>query len=128
MVLFTSGSLLTWGISRHSAWHLPQEFTHYLPLTIDFSCLYRDCMMTKYAFLPERQRGGEGYDVSMGSLNICHYLNSLELQCHSSGELLSISSLKSGGTSRNPAMTCPISWITQETPQRLGITAYPWFG
>ena len=38
------------GISRCSAWHLPQVFAHYLPLTIDFSCLYRDCMMTEYAF------------------------------------------------------------------------------
>ena len=45
---------------------------------------------------------GEGYDVFMGSLNICPHLNYLELLCHSSGELLSINSLKIWGDIQEP--------------------------
>ena len=83
------------GISRCSAWHLHQVFTHYLPLTIDFSSLYRDCMMTEYAFCARKaERWGKDTMSLWGSLNICPHLNYLELPCHSSGELLSISSLK----------------------------------
>ena len=37
-----------------------------------------------------------------GSLNICPHLNYLELPCHSSGELLSISSLKIWGEVQEP--------------------------
>ena len=37
-----------------------------------------------------------------GSLNICPHLNYLELLCHSSGELLSISSLKIWGDPQEP--------------------------
>ena len=37
-----------------------------------------------------------------GSLNVCPHLNYLELPCHSSGELLSISSLKIWGDIQEP--------------------------
>ena len=37
-----------------------------------------------------------------GSLNICPQLNYLELQCHSSGELLFISSIKIWGDTQEP--------------------------
>ena len=58
MVLFTSGSSLTWG--NLQALHLasPQVFTCYLLLTIDFSHLYRDYMMTEFTFLLARKTGG----------------------------------------------------------------------
>ena len=45
---------------------------------------------------------GEGYDVSMGKPQHCPHLNYLELPCHSSGELLSISSLKIWGDIQEP--------------------------
>ena len=103
MVLFTSGHCSLGGISRCSAWCLPQVFTHYLPLTIDSSCLYRDCMMTEYTFFARKaERWGKDMMSLWGSLNICPCLNYLELLCHSSGELLSISSLKIWGDIQEP--------------------------
>ena len=67
MVLFNPGHHSLKGISRHSAWHLPQVFTCYLPLTIAFLHLYRDYTMTEYAFFC--WKGGEvweGHDASVG--------------------------------------------------------------
>ena len=87
----------------HSAWHLPQVFTHYLPLTINFSHLSRDCMMTKFAFFTGKaERWGKDMMPLWGNLNICPCLNYLELLCHTSGELLSISSLKFWGDTQEP--------------------------
>ena len=83
----------------------PPGIYPYPPLTIDFSHLYRDCMMTEYAFFARKaERWGKGKDMMSlwGSLNICPYLNYLELLCHSSGELLSISSLKIWGDLQEP--------------------------
>ena len=66
--------------------------------------------MTKFAFFARKaERWGKDMMSLWGKLNICPHLNYLELPCHTSGELLSTSSLKSGGTLRNPAMTWPIS-------------------
>ena len=103
MVLFTSGSLLTWGISRCSARHLPQVFIYYLPLTINFLCLYRDFMMTEYMFFARKaERWRKDMASLWGSLNICPCLIYLELPCHSPGQLLSISSLKIWGDVQEP--------------------------
>ena len=67
MVLFTSRSSLMWGNLQVLCLASPQVFTHYLPLTIDFSHLYRDCTMTEYAFFAGKaERWGEGHDASMG--------------------------------------------------------------
>ena len=91
------------GISRCSAWHLPQVFTHYLPLTIDFSHLYRDCMMTEYVFFAGKaERWGKDMMSLWGSFSICPSLDHLALLCHSSGELLSISRLKILGDIQEP--------------------------
>ena len=75
--------------------------------------------MTEYAFFARKaERWGKDMMSLWGSLNICPCLNYLELQCHSSGELISISSLKSGGTSRNPAMTMAYLLVcTGDTPE-----------
>ena len=95
MVLFTSGSSLTWGISRCPTWHLLQVFTCYLLLTIDFSHLYRDYMMTEFAFFASKEdRWGNNMMALWGNLSICPCLNYLELPYHMSWELLSISCLK----------------------------------
>ena len=103
MVLFTSGSPLTWGNLQALCLVSPQVFAHYLTLTINFSCLYRNCMMTEYAFFARKaERWGKDMMSLWGSLNICPHLNYLELLCHSSGELLSISSLKIWGDSQEP--------------------------
>ena len=85
--------------------------------------------MTEYTFFARKaERWGKDMMSLWGSLNICPHLNYLELLCHSSGELLSISSLKIWGTSRNPATTWHISWFAQETLWRLRIMAYPGLG
>ena len=112
MVLFTSmGHHSHGGISRHSIWHLPQVFTCYLLLTIDFSHLYRDYMMTEFMFFASKEeRWGNDMMALWGSLNICPCLNYLELPYHTSGELLSMSCLKIWGDIQEPCnATWPIS-------------------
>ena len=86
-----------------SVWCLPQVFTCYLLLTIDFSCLYRDYMMTKFAlFAGKEDRWGDNMMVLWGNLSICPCLDYLELPYHTSGELLSISCLKVWGDTQEP--------------------------
>ena len=59
--------------------------------------------MTEYAFFTGKaERWGKDMMSLWGSLNICPHLNYLELPCHSSGELLSISSLKIWGDVQEP--------------------------
>ena len=41
-------------ISRHLFWCLPQVFAYYPPLTINSLHLYRNHMMTKFAFFSNR--------------------------------------------------------------------------
>ena len=101
-VLFTSRSLLTWGISRCSTWHLPQVFTYYLLLTIDFSCLYRDCMMTEYAFFAGKAEKWGRIDVFMGESQHQPHLNYLELHVIPLGNYFPISSLKIWGDIQEP--------------------------
>ena len=60
-------------------------------------------MMTEYAFFARKaERWGKDMMSLWGGLNICPCLNYLELLCHSSGELLSISSLKIWGDIQEP--------------------------
>ena len=59
--------------------------------------------MTEYAFFARKaERWGKDMMSLWGNLNICPHLNYLELPCHSSGELLSITSLKIWGDTREP--------------------------
>ena len=59
--------------------------------------------MTEYAFFARKaERWGKDMMSLWGSLNICPCLNYLELPCHSSGELLSISNLKIRGDIQEP--------------------------
>ena len=59
--------------------------------------------MTEYAFYARKaERWGKDMMYLWGSLNICPHLNYLELLSHSSGELLSISSLKIWGDIQEP--------------------------
>ena len=52
-------------------------------------------MMTKFAFFTGKaERWGKDMMPLWGNLEISPHLNYLELPCHTSGELLSISSLK----------------------------------
>ena len=60
-------------------------------------------MMTVYAFFAGKaERWGKDMMSLWENLNICPHLNYLELLCHSSGELLSISSLKIWGDIQKP--------------------------
>ena len=59
--------------------------------------------MTKFAFFARNaERWGKDLMSLWGNLNICPHLNYLELPCHTSGELLSISSLKIWGDTQEP--------------------------
>ena len=87
----------------HLAWHLPQVFACYLPLTIDFSCFYRDSTMTEFAFFDSKEESwGANMRALWGDLSICPHLVYLELPCHTLGELLSISHLKVWGDTQEP--------------------------
>ena len=91
------------GISRCSAWHLSLVFTCYLLLIIDFSYLYRDYMITKFAFFASKEdRWGNNMMALWGNLKIWPCLNYLELLYHISGELLSINCLKIWGDIQEP--------------------------
>ena len=59
--------------------------------------------MTEFAFFASKaERWGKDMMSLWGNLNICPCLNYLELLCHTSGELLSISSLKIWGDTQEP--------------------------
>ena len=65
-------------------------------------------MMTEYAFFARKaEMWGKDMMSLWGSLNICPYLNYLELLWHSSGELLFISSLKIWGDIQEPCNGIP---------------------
>ena len=91
------------GISRCFTWHLPQVFTCYPLLTINFSCIYRDYMMTKFTFFASKKdRWGDSMMALWGNLNICPCLDYLELPYHTQRELLSIIHLKIWGNIQEP--------------------------
>ena len=59
--------------------------------------------MTKFAFFASKEdRWHENMRALWGNLSICPHLNYLELLCHTSGELLSISHLKVWGDIQEP--------------------------
>ena len=96
MVLFTSGSSLTWGNLQVLCLVSPSGI--YLLSTPN-----RDYMMTKFMFLAGKEdRWGNDMMALWGNLNICPHLNYLELTYHTSGELLSISCLKIWGNIQEP--------------------------
>ena len=122
MVLFTSRSSLTWG-NLQALWHLPQVFICYLLLTIDFSHLYRNYMMTEFAFFAGKEdRWGNNMMALWGNLDICPCLNYLELLYHTSGELLSISHLKIWGDIQEPCND--MAYLLVCTGDALGAKSY----
>ena len=59
--------------------------------------------MTEFAFFAGKEdRWGNNMMALWGNLDICPHLNYLELPCHTSGELLSISCLKVLGDTQEP--------------------------
>ena len=59
--------------------------------------------MTEFAFFDgKEERWGEKMRAIWGDLSICPHLDSLELPCHTLGELLSISHLKIWGDTQEP--------------------------
>ena len=104
MVLFASGSLTHLGeISKCLAWHLPEVFAYYPPLIINSLHLYRNHMMTKFAFFSNRaERWKRDLASLWGTLDICPCLDHLELPCHSPVELSSLSSFKVWGNTKEP--------------------------
>ena len=59
--------------------------------------------MTEFAFFDgKEERWGEKMRAIWGDLSICPCLDSLELQCHTLGELQSISWLKIWGNTQEP--------------------------
>ena len=84
-------------------WCLPQVFTCYLLLTIDFSYLYRDSTMNRFTFFAGKE---DRWDYSMralwGNLSICRHLDYLELPYQTSEELLSICHFKVWGNTQEP--------------------------
>ena len=83
MVLFTSGSSLTWGNLQAPSMASPPGI-----------CLH--------FFDGKEERWGEKMRGCWGDLSICPCLDSLELPCYTLGELLSISHLKIWGDTQEP--------------------------
>ena len=69
------------------------------------TCLYRNHMMTKFAFFSNRvERWKRDLASLWGNFDACPHLNCLELPGHSPAELISVSSFKVWGNTREP---CP---------------------
>ena len=104
MVLFTSGSLTSWGKSPDTS---PSISPRYLltvhPLIIKSLHLYRNPMMTEFAFSSNRAERWKRYLATLwGNFDICPHLNCLELPSHSPAELISVSSFKVWGNTQDP--------------------------
>ena len=85
--------------------------------------------MTEYAFFAGRaERWGNNMMPLWGSLNICPHLNYLELPCHSSGELLSISSLEIWGNTQEPHNDMAYLLVCTRDALEAQIMACPWYG
>ena len=95
MVLFPSGSLLTWGNLQALCLAPPpgicplSTLNNQLLTSLQRLHDYQICIFARKA-----ERWGKDMMSLWGSLNIWPCQNYLELLCHSSGELLSINSLK----------------------------------
>ena len=93
------------------------------PTTINFSHLYRNYMMTKFAFFGGKEyRWGNNMMALWGNLDICPCLNYLELPYHTSGELLSISHLKIWGDIQEPFNN--MAYLLVCTGDALGAESY----
>ena len=99
MVLFTSRSSLTWWNLQVPCMASPPGIHLLSTLNNRYFTLYRDSTMTKFAFLDgKEERWGKKMRAIWGDLSICPCLDSLELPCHTLGELQSISQPKICGT------------------------------
>ena len=103
MVLFTSGSSLTWGnLQALYLASLPGIYLLSTPnnrLLMSLQRLYDD----RIRFLASKEeRWGNDMMALWGNLNICPHLNYQELPYHTSGELLSISHLNIWGDIQEP--------------------------
>ena len=104
MVLFTPGSLTTWEKSWYASPCVPpQEFAYYPPLIINSLHLYRNHMMTEFAFFSNRvERWKRDLASLWGNFNMCPCLDHFELPGHSPAELISASSFKVLGNTQEP--------------------------
>ena len=96
MVLFTSGSLLTWGKSLDALSSVSPRYlsTTYSQLTIS-PFFYRHHIMTEYAFFSQgSDRWGKELALLWGSLTICPPLQQFHISSITQSELSSLTSLK----------------------------------
>ena len=103
MVLFTSGSSLTWGNLQVLFMASPPGI--YLLSTLNnwlFTLLQRFQDDRICIFWWQGRQMGWQYEGSLGNLSICPCLDHLELPYHTLGELLSISCLKVWGDTQEP--------------------------
>ena len=99
MVLFISGSLLTWGKPLDTLSGIsPQVFICYL-LSINYTpFFYRHHMMTDYVFFSQGlDRWGKDYAPLWGHLTICPPLQQFHISSITQSELSSLTSLKAWG-------------------------------
>ena len=97
MVLFTSGSLLTWGKPLDaSPGHLPQIFVCYLPLLNYIPLSFTDILtMAEYAFfLQKADQWRKDIALMWEDISICPSLHWFQLPCHSQAELSSLNGLR----------------------------------
>ena len=84
-------------------------------LVINFLHLYRNPMMTEFAFFSNRaERWKRDLVTVWGNFDICPHLNCQDLPGHSPAELISVSSFKVWGNSRDPQFKV---WGNTRDPQ-----------
>ena len=82
--------------------------------------------MTEFAFFDGKEEmWGEKMRAVWGDLSICPHLDSLELPCHTLGELFSISHLKIGGDTQEPHNDMAYLLVHTEVAQRPRVMAWP---
>ena len=123
MVLFTSGSLLTWGkpLDALSSISLRYLFATFSQLTISpFFC--RHCMMTDYAFFSlGSDRWVKDLIPLRGHLTICPPLQQFHIPSITQLELSSLMSLKTWGRNRRSIMISTTCWYwLRSRPQGIG--------
>ena len=103
------------GISRCLMRHLPQVFTYYLLLTINFSHLYRNSTMTEFEFFTGKEdRWGDSMRALWGNLSICPTIDHVKLPYHTWGNCFLLATLKSGEMPKSLTATWLTSWFGQE--------------
>ena len=79
--------------------------------------------MTEFTFFAAKgDRWSNDMMAFWGNLNICPHLNYLEIPCHTSGELLSISHLKIWGDIQEPHNN--MAYLLVHTGDTLGAESY----